>query len=78
MPILDNTVDTLRELKDNGSLDFLYRKGLISPKPFQAINIYFKVESLSNIMNKHNAVITVSTDTHLSIRTIYRHLSLFK
>ena len=75
MPTLDNTLARMRE---DGSLDLLYRKGLISAKPFQAINIYFKVKSLIPIMGKVRAVANVSIDSRLSVRTIYRSLSLFK
>ena len=68
-------VELLRKLKDDGTLDLLFRHGFITAKPYLCIDTYFKVEALQLSMPKTKAVQITAEHLHVSTRTVFSYLA---
>lgn len=64
---------TLTELRDNGTLEYLYQKGIISYKLFCYLDYCQSYQSLIlQGFNKESAVLEVSIKHNVSRATVYR------
>jgi hypothetical protein len=72
------TPQRLQELRDRGILNELYQSGMITPKPFIALEVALKVAALTKLKHTHGkAVRLVATQLRLHTKTVYAHHKLF-